>query len=243
MFASRCEVSHIKDIGDDFLSLFLPRLCLACGAHLVRGEEVLCTECLLSMARTDFHLKRDNMLEQVFWGRCRIERAAAFSVYNRGSRIRKLIHALKYEGRKEIGVMLGELYGYTLTASGFMNDIDIIVPVPLSSVRQRKRGYNQSALIAQGLSASTRVPFRNDILIRTGMSESQTRRGRYERWENVEGLFAVRDPSVIIGKHILIADDVITTGSTIEACVNAVSQADDIRVSVVALAAAQKLTL
>ncbi len=243
MSASRCEVSHIKDIGDDFLSLFLPRLCLACSAHLVRGEEVLCTGCLLSMARTDFHLKRDNMLEQAFWGRCRIERAAAFSVYNRGSRIRRLIHSLKYDGRKEIGVMLGELYGYTLAASGFMNDIDIIVPVPLSSGRQRKRGYNQSALIAQGLSASTHVPFRNDILIRTGRSESQTRRGRYERWENVEGLFAVRDTSVIAGKHILIADDVITTGSTIEACVNAISQAGDIRVSVVALAAAQKLTL
>lgn len=139
--------------------------------------------------------------------------------------------------------MLGQMYGYTLAGSGFMDDIDIIVPVPLSSGRQRERGYNQSALIAEGLSASTRVPFRNDILIRTGRSESQTRRGRYERWENVEGLFAVRDPSAIRGKHILIADDVITTGSTMEACVDAVSQTGDIKVSVVALATAQKLTL
>lgn len=203
----------------------------------------MCTECLLSMARTDFHLRRDNMLEQAFWGRCPVERAAAFSVYNRGSRIRKLMHALKYDGRKEIGKMLGELYGSTLAESGFMEGIDMIVPVPLSAERERKRGYNQSELIAQGLSASSRVPVRKDILQRTGKSESQIRRGRYERWENVEGMFAVRKPSEIIGKHILVADDVITTGSTIEACVIALHQAGEVKVSVVAMAAAQKLTL
>lgn len=243
MASSRCEVSHIKDIGDDFLSLFLPRLCLACRAHLVRGENVLCTECLLSMARTDFHIRRDNMLEQAFWGRCHVERAAAFSVYNRGSRIRKLIFALKYDGRKEIGRIFGELYGSMLMEAGFMNGIDIIVPVPLSAERQRKRGFNQSECFAQGLSATSRVPVRNDILLRTGRSESQTRRGRYERWENVEGLFTVRKPSVITGKHILVADDVITTGSTMEACVNSLHEAGGERISVVALAAAQKLTV
>ncbi len=236
-------MSHIKDIGDDFLSLFLPRLCLGCRAHLVRGEDVLCMECLLSMARTDFHLRRDNMLEQSFWGRCHVERAAAFSVYNRGSRIRKLIHSLKYDGRKEIGKMLGELYGSTLAGSGFMEGIEMIVPVPLSAERQRQRGFNQSECFAQGLSASCRVPVRNDILLRTGRSESQTRRGRYERWENVEGLFTVRKPSEITGKHLLVADDVITTGSTMEACVNALLEAGGERISVVALAAAQKLTL
>jgi ComF family protein len=195
------------------------------------------------MARTDFHIRRDNMLEQAFWGRCQVERAAAFSVYNRGSRIRKLIFALKYDGRKEIGKMFGELYGSMLTEAGFMNGIDIIVPVPLSAERQRKRGFNQSECFAQGLSASSRVQVRSDILLRTGRSESQTRRGRYERWENVEGLFTVRKPSVITGKHILVADDVITTGSTMEACVNALLEAGGGRISVVALAAAQKLTL
>lgn len=236
-------MSHIKDIGDDFLSLFLPRPCLACRVHLVRGENVLCTECLLSMARTDFHIRRDNMLEQAFWGRCQVERAAAFSVYNRGSRIRKLILALKYEGRKDIGRMFGELYGSMLTEAGFMNGIDIIVPVPLSAERQRKRGFNQSECFAQGLSASSRVPVRSDILLRTGRSESQTRRGRYERWENVDGLFTVRKPSLITGKHILVADDVITTGSTMEACVNALHEGGSEKISVVALAAAQKLTL
>jgi len=195
------------------------------------------------MARTDFHTRRDNMLEQAFWGRCHVERAAAFSVYNRGSRIKKLIVALKYGGRKEVGKMLGELYGSMLTETGFMNGIDIIVPVPLSAERKRMRGYNQSECFAQGLSASSRVPLRSDLLLRTGRSESQTRRGRYERWENVEGLFTVSKPSVITGKHILVADDVITTGSTMEACVNALHEAGGERISVIALAVAQKLTL
>ncbi len=236
-------MSHIKDIADDFLSLFLPRPCLSCGARLVRGEEVLCTGCMLDMARTDFHLTRGNMLERAFWGRCRVERAAAFSVYNRGSRIRKLIHLLKYSGRKDIGTTLGSLYGAVLAESGFTDGIDLIIPVPLDPARERHRGYNQSRCIADGLAVHCRLPVRGDILFRAGKSGSQTSRGRYERWENVEGLFAVRKPGEISGKHIMLVDDVITTGSTVEACVTALQSAGDAMVSVVALAAAQKLTV
>lgn len=236
-------MSHIKDIADDFLSLFLPRPCLSCGAHLVRGEEVLCTGCMLDMARTDFHLKRGNMLEQAFWGRCRVERAAAFSVYNRGSRIRKLIHLLKYSGRKDIGLMLGGLYGSVLAESGFTEGIDMLIPVPLDPARERRRGYNQSTCIADGIALHCRLPVRNDILYRTGKSGSRTSRSRYERWENVEGLFAVHKPGEITGRHILLVDDVITTGSTVEACVAALQSGGDAMVSVVALAAAQKLTV
>lgn len=243
MSVSCCQVSGIKDIADDFLSLFLPRPCLSCGAHLVRGEEVLCTGCLLSMARTDFHSRRGNMLEQAFWGRCVVERAAAFSVYNRGSRIRKLIHLLKYQGRQDVGRMLGRLYGSVLAGSGFMDGIDMIVPVPLDPARERRRGYNQSRCIAEGLAEPRSLPVRSDILYRTGKSDSQTRRGRYDRWENVEGLFAVRKPSEIQGRHLLLVDDVITTGSTIEASVNALHDTCEVCVSVAALAVAQKLTL
>lgn len=204
---------------------------------------MLCTGCLLAMARTDFHARRGNMLEQAFWGRCPVERAAALSVYNRGSRIRKLIHLLKYQGRQDVGRMLGRLYGSVLACSGFLDGIDMIVPVPLDPARERRRGYNQSRCIADGLSEPGSIPVRCDILYRTGKSDSQTRSGRYERWENVEGLFAVRKPSEISLRHLLLVDDVITTGSTIEACVNALHDAGEVRVSVVALAVAQKLTL
>lgn len=234
---------HLKDIADDFLSLFLPRPCLSCGIPLVRGEQVLCTGCMLDMARTDFHMLRGNMLEQSFWGRCNVERAAAYSVYNRGSRIRKLIHLLKYSGRKDIGFMLGELYGSVLMGSGFTDGIDMIIPVPLDPARERHRGYNQSLCIARGMASYCRLPVRNDILSRTGKSGSQTKRGRYERWENVEGLFSVSKPGEITGRHVLLVDDVITTGSTMEACVTALQSAGGVMVSVAALAAAQKLTV
>jgi len=236
-------VSHIKDIADDFLSLFFPRLCISCSNFLVRGEAIICTACLVSMARTDFHLKRDNTLEKTFWGRCTVERAAAFSVYNRGSRIRKIIHAMKYKGKKDIGTEMGKLYGLRLSESEFMNGIDLLIPVPLHPSRLRKRGYNQSEFIAKGLSEKTGVPVNLRLLVRSSGSSSQTKRGRYERWENVEGLFEVTDAEKISGKHLLLVDDVITTGSTMEACVNALHDAAEVKVSVIALAAAQKLTL
>jgi len=198
---------------------------------------------MLDMARTDFHLRRGNMLEQAFWGRCIVERAAAYSVYNRGSRIRKLIHLLKYSGRKDIGIMLGRLYGSVLAESGFTDGIDMIIPVPLDPVRERRRGFNQSKCIAEGIASHCCLPVRSDILRRTGRSGSQTKRGRYERWENVEGLFTVTRPREIAGRHLLLVDDVITTGSTVEACVTALQSAGGVRVSVAALAAAQKLTV
>lgn len=233
----------VRDIAGDFLGLFYPELCLSCHAPLVRGEDILCTACLVEVARTDFHLRRDNSLEQAFWGRCRIERAAAFSVYNRGSRIRTLIHLMKYKGRKEIGRSLGSLYGSYLKESDFMSGIDLMIPVPLHPSRLRSRGYNQSDYISQGLSEATRVPVATDLLRRELQGSSQTKRGRYERWENVEGLFTVTKPGRISGRHLLLVDDVITTGSTMEACVQALHDAADVSVSVIALAAAQKLTV
>ncbi len=236
-------MSHVKDIVDDFVSLLFPRLCLSCRKYLVRGEEVLCTDCLVSMARTDYHLKRNNSLEKIFWGRCIVERAAAFSVYNRGSCIRKLIHSLKYKGRKDIGISLGRLYGSYLSESDFTDGIDVMVPVPLHPSRLKRRGYNQSEYIARGLSDVTGLPFSSDLLTRSAGSVSQTKRGRFERWQNVEGLFVVPKPEKISGRHILLVDDVITTGSTMEACVNTLHDAAEVSVSVIALAAAQKLNL
>ncbi|HUW92551.1 MAG TPA: ComF family protein [Bacteroidales bacterium] len=233
----------IKDIAGDFLGLFFPELCLSCHAPLMRGEKILCTHCLVAVKRTDFHLRRDNSLEQVFWGRCLVERAAAFSVYNRGSRVRTLIHLMKYKGRKDLGRALGNLYGSYLKDSDFMNGIDLLIPVPLHPSRLRKRGYNQSDYIARGLSEVTGVPVLSDLLKRAVQGSSQTKRGRYERWENVEGMFIVTKPDRISGKHLLVVDDVITTGSTMEACVNALHDAAEVRVSVIALAAAQKLTV
>jgi len=233
----------LKELADDFLGLFFPSLCLSCGASLVRGEELLCTSCMIEINRTGFHLKRDNAVERLFWGRCIIEKGAAFSVYNRGSRIRKLIHLMKYRGRKEIGFALGRIYGSYLHDSSFMDGIDILVAVPLHPDRLKKRGYNQSEYIARGISEVTGVPVAEKVLYRVSATNTQTRRGRFERWENVEGLFAVVDEKQIEDKHVLIVDDVITTGSTLEACANALQKGGKTRVSVVSLAVSQKLSI
>ena len=138
--------------------------------------------------------------------------------------------------------MLGRLYGSVLVESGFTDGMDMIIPVPLDPARERRRGFNQSLCIAEGMASHCRLPVRSDILHRTGKSGSQTKRGRYERWENVEGLFTVTKPREIAGRHLLLVDDVITTGSTVEACVTALQSAGGVKVSVAALAAAQKLT-
>ena len=224
------------DLWDDFLSLLFPRLCYGCGNHLLRNENIICTECLVLIPRTNYHKQDENPVEQLFWGRCLIQSAAAFSFYNKGSRIRNLIHNMKYKGIKEIGIVLGRIYGSSLVNSSFTENIDLIVPVPLHSSKKRSRGFNQSELIADGLSEVTGLRVNNTAVVRSVASSTQTKRSRYDRWVNVEGIFKVADPSSIAGRHILLVDDVITTGSTIESCVNEVLKVEGVRVSVAAIA-------
>jgi len=165
-----------------------------------------------------------------------IEKAAAFSYYNKGSRIRNLIHNLKYKGIREIGYELGRIYGLSLEASGFTKDIDLIIPVPLHPAKKRIRGFNQSEIISMGIADVAQLPVDIKSLARIIVSATQTKRSRYERWTNVEGIFQVIDPQTIMGKHVLLVDDVITTGSTIESCTNELLKIEGVKVSVVALA-------
>jgi ComF family protein len=229
-------MSYIYDLWDDFISLLFPRLCYACGRHLMRNENLICTECYVVIPRTNYHCEKDNPVAQLFWGRCMIEKAAAFSYYNKGSRIRNLIHYLKYKGISEIGYELGRIYGLSLEASGFTKDIDLIIPVPLHPEKKRIRGFNQSESISMGIADAARLPVDIKSLSRAVVSATQTKRSRYERWTNVEGIFQVIDPQTILGKHVLLVDDVITTGSTIESCSNELLKIEGVKVSVVALA-------
>lgn len=226
----------VYDLLDDFLSLLFPRICYGCGNHLLRNENIICTECLVLIPRTNYHKQGENPVEQLFWGRCHIQSAAAFSYYNKGSRIRNLIHNMKYKGIKEIGTLLGRIYGSSLGNSEFTDPIDIIVPVPLHPSKKRSRGFNQSELIAAGISEVTGLKVNNSAVVRSVASSTQTRRSRYDRWVNVEGIFEVADPESLAGRHILLVDDVITTGSTIESCVNAILKVEGVKVSVAALA-------
>lgn|SRR5450759_2730067 len=229
-------MSYFYSLWDDFISLLFPRLCYACGNHLLRNEHLICTECYVVIPRTNYHTQNENPVEKLFWGRCMIQKAAAFSFYNKGSRIRNLIHNLKYKGIKEIGFELGRIYGKSLKASGFVTDIDLIIPVPLHPSKKRVRGFNQSDYISNGIGDATGLPVNTTSLARITVSATQTKRSRYERWTNVEGIFRVIDPESIMGKHILLIDDVITTGSTIESCANELLKVEGVKVSVAALA-------
>jgi ComF family protein len=231
-------MNYFSDLRDDFLSLLFPRICYGCGMPLVRNESVICTECFISIPRTNYHLNPENPVSQLFWGRCLIEKAAAFSYYTKGSRIRKIIHKLKYDGLKDAGAMMGRIYASSLKESGFLSDIDLIIPVPLHPSKKRKRGFNQCDCICDGISGISGIPVNRSSLVRVSVSDTQTRKSRYDRWLNVEGIFEVREGEKITGKHLLIVDDVITTGSTIEACVNALLKVENVKVSVIALAVA-----
>jgi len=229
-------MSYFYDLWDDFISLLFPRLCYGCGNYLMRNEKLICTECYILIPRTNYHLKTDNPVSQLFWGRCMIEQAAAFSFYTRDSRIRKLIHQLKYKGIREVGPELGRIYARTLKSSGFLNDIDLIIPVPLHPSKKRQRGYNQSDLISLGISEVSGIPMESDLLVRKTVSKTQTRKTRYDRWINVEDIFRVTDQDRIKDMHILLVDDVITTGSTLEACASELLKVENVKVSVAALA-------
>ena len=229
-------MNYLIDLIDDFLSLLFPRICYGCGSQLMRNERLICTECYILIPRTDFHLNPDNPVAKLFWGRCKIERAAAFSYYTRDSRIRKLIHQLKYRGIKEVGPELGRIYGYTLKASVFLEGIDLIVPVPLHPSKKRKRGFNQCDLIAEGLSEATGIPLSTNLVVRVSRTKTQTQKSRYERWVNVKDIFKITDKDCLNDKHVLLIDDVITTGSTIESCANAILQGGNMKVSVAVLA-------
>jgi ComF family protein len=168
-----------------------------------------------------------------------IENAAAFSYYAKGSRMRKLIHNMKYKGIREIGTEIGRIYALSLSGSGFTDGVDVIIPVPLHPSKKRKRGFNQSESVSEGIASVTGLRLDTTSLVRVSPSATQTKRTRYDRWTNVEGIFRVADPGKIQGRHVLLVDDVITTGSTIESCANELLKIEGVRVSVAALAYAE----
>ncbi|MBP5589990.1 MAG: ComF family protein, partial [Bacteroidales bacterium] len=199
---------------------------------------LLCLDCFFNMPRTNYHLEKDNPVEKLFWGRCKIEKASAFSFYTQDSRIRKIVHSLKYKGMKDIGPMLGKMCANELKSSSFFEDIEVLIPVPLHPSKLRQRGYNQSELIVEGISEATGISVDTTSLSRSMFTHTQTRMKIFDRWLNVEGVFCVHDYSAINGKHILLIDDVVTTGSTIEACVNELVKGENVRVSVLTMAVA-----
>jgi ComF family protein len=177
-----------------------------------------------------------NPVLSAFGGRVRVEHATAYFYFNKGSKVQRLVHQLKYKGRKDIGLFLGTQYGLQLISSPFYNSINLILPVPLHKKREQKRGYNQSDLFAIGLAGSMNIPHSSTILLRKTATETQTHRSRFNRFRNVREIFTVTDPQCLCGQHVLLVDDVITTGATLESCISILSSIPGIRISVACIA-------
>jgi ComF family protein len=227
----------IKKYIEGFISLFYPKFCFACNTTLIGNEDFLCTMCRHTLPVTLFHKYESNPVEKLFWGRIKIENATSFLFYDKGSKYGHLLHQFKYKGHTEIGIKLGKLFGAQLAETNF-KDIDLIVPVPLHSAKLRKRGFNQSEVIAKGIAMSLNKPVAGKALKRNIFTSTQTRKGRFERWKNVEGIFEVKDPKLLQNKHILLIDDVITTGATLEAMGNVILNIEGTKISVATLAIA-----
>jgi len=202
---------------NDFFNLIFPKLCCACKTALLKKEKTICIHCIATLPKTNFHIDKENPVNQLFWGRVNIKMATSFYLFNQKTRVQHLLHQLKYKGAKEVGAVVGQLMGIELKDSAYYQNIDFVVPVPLHPTKFKQRGYNQSEWIALGLSRAMRIPIYTTGLYRKEDSQTQTKKRRYKRWENVEEIFGLND-TFLNGKNVLLVDDVITTGATIEAC-------------------------
>jgi ComF family protein len=230
----------LGSLWNDFVGLIFPRLCLACREPLVRGESHFCTGCRAELPYTDFHRlpPEQNPLGRRFWGKVPVRHALSYLHFVRHGRVQNLLHELKYQGQRDVGTALGQLYGAELQAAGLATDFDFIVPVPLHPRKLAKRGYNQAAAFADGLAAALQLPSSATALRRTANTKSQTKKDRAQRWNNVATVFEVADPAAIVGQRILVVDDVLTTGATLEACAAALLAAGAREVSLATIACA-----
>jgi len=221
----------------DFGKLFFPEICVSCARGLNANEDTICINCLINLPRTNYHRLRNNPVKRKFQGRINIEMASAFLYFTKGNSTRALLHHLKYKGRQDIGLRLGALFGKDLMNDGF-SPPDLIVPLPLHPAKERIRGYNQSKSIAEGLSRHLGTEVCTHSVVRSSNNPTQTKKERYERWRNVATVFRVKNAAIMKGKHVLLVDDVVTTGATLEACGHVIVEAGALKLSFLTLASA-----
>lgn len=228
----------ISEYISDFFNLLYPNLCLVCSENINYNENKICISCINNIPKTNYHLQQDNPVEKRFWGKVPIEKVTAYFFFEKGSPYQKLLHLLKYKNNKELGKELGKYAAVDLLENSFFRDVDLIVPVPLHPNKLRKRGYNQSEWIAMGLSEILDIPIETSNTIRTIENPTQTKKSVYDRYLNTENIFDIKDRERYAGKHILLVDDVLTTGSTLESCASCILECIDSKVSIFVLTSA-----
>jgi len=221
---------------NSLLHLIYPKCCAGCGSDLISGKHLICLECINELPLTDYFMHAGNPVEKIFWGRLPLVAAGSQVYFTRQSVIRNLLHQFKYRGNKEIGLYFGRMIGETLARAERFADVDGLIPLPLFYKKEKKRGYNQAAVICEGISEVMNVPVWGDVVARRKNTETQTHRSRMERWDNIEGKFELKKDHMIMDKHVLLVDDVITTGATLESCGTEILKAKGVRLSVASLA-------
>ncbi|MDR3260578.1 MAG: ComF family protein [Tannerella sp.] len=222
--------------ANDLLQLFYPRQCVLCKNTLIEEEQQICLDCLCDLPRTHYHKRPDNPILKLFSGIPQLRETAAFLFFEKEGKAQTLVHSLKYYGNKRLAEQLGRIASLEMKPDGLFRDVDVLIPVPLHPKKERKRGYNQSEWIARGIASVYRRPVNRTILYRNTYTATQTRKSRYDRHLNVDKIFDVKEPHTFTGKHVLLIDDVITTGATSIACIEALTAIPDVRISVFSLA-------
>ena len=225
----------IKGIKNSLLHLVFPQVCAGCGSDLVGENNKLCLQCHEDLPNTSFHLHGNNPIEKLFWGRLPVTYATAQYYFTKQSLVQHLMHRFKYRGDKELGLFLGRLIGYQLNETNRFKEVDVLVPLPLYASKERMRGYNQATLLCEGIAELLQKPVLKNAVVRTMYTDSQTKKSRVERWQNMDGRFHLVDEISVKGKHILLVDDVITTGATLEACGQEVLKGENVKLSIATL--------
>lgn len=226
----------VTEYVNDFYRLFYPKICGGCDVPLTKGEEHLCLHCRLELPFTSFETFNGNPVEKIFHGRVNLEFATSLLFFSKGERVQNIMHNIKYNEQKELAVYIGRIFGERLQNNLYLKDVTTIIPVPLHPQKQHLRGYNQSELFAEGMNEVLNTKLMTNIISRDINTETQTRKNRTERWENVEKAFVIKSPKLLQHQHILLVDDVLTTGATLEACAQVLLQSSDCKVSIAAIA-------
>jgi ComF family protein len=224
------------DCKDAFLHLFFPHLCAGCSSDILNEQALICTACMRSLPFTEFEKMENNPVEKLFWGRTKIQHASSIFYFITDSPLQEIIHHIKYKNNPALGVYMGNIMGLRLKNMLSINKIDFMLPMPLHPKKEYARGYNQASVLCQGIQETTDTPYLNNILLRNFNTGTQTKKSRIERWENVAEVFEISAPSAVQEKHILLIDDVITTGASTEACVNMLIKNKAASVSICSLA-------
>jgi len=227
--------SWFSVLGDGLMHIAFPHVCEGCGTDILDTHHELCLQCSSNLPSTSFHLHSGNPIEKIFWGRMPVTHATAQYYFTKESLMQRLMHQVKYRGNKELGIYLGRMMGHQLIASNRFGFIDGLIPLPLHPLKERKRGFNQATILCQGIAEVLEKPVWKDVMIRRTSTESQTRKSRVERWQNMEGRFELVKPACIEGKHVLLVDDVITTGATLEACGQELLKTENVKLSIATL--------